>query len=120
MSYSCQRGGQSVREFGSWEYQSEKLLSRIPQRLYCQGILPHGAASQRITFAMADGRCFPAELALVGQCNRLVDGDDTVFAEHHQTINMRIEVFGLFVDSGLLIVHFYVYSGRGTMGGGRR
>ena len=88
------------KEFSNRGYQLEKLLSGapIPQRLYCQGNpIPHGAAGQRIMFGMEDRRYLPAELALSGQCDRLVDRNNTVFTDHHQTINMRIEVSGLFI-----------------------
>ena len=72
----------------------------IPQRTYCQGAaIPEGAAGQRIMFAMADGMCFPAELALAGQCDLLVDGGGVVFNEPNHTINLRIEVFGLLVTT---------------------
>ena len=77
----------------------EKLIpgTLIPQRPYCQGNpIPYGAAGKSIMFAMADGGCIPAELALTGQCDSLVDKNSTVFADHTQTINMRIEVPGLF------------------------
>ena len=46
-------------------------------------------------FAMADGKCFPAESALAGQYDRLVDGGSAVFLEQSHTINLRIEVFSL-------------------------
>ena len=45
-----------------------------------------------ISFAMSDGRFFPAESALVGQFGHLVDGGGMVFNEQNQTINVRIEV----------------------------
>lgn len=45
---------------------------------------------------MPNGDNFPAELALAGKCDCLVDGDGAVFAEQVQTINLRIEVFDLF------------------------
>ena len=80
--------------------EAEKIPSGtyIPQRLYCQGNpIPHGAAGQSIIFAMEDRGYLPAELALSGPWNRLVDRNGTVFTDHHQTINMRIEVFGPFI-----------------------
>ena len=52
--------------------------------------------AQRIMFTMSDGKCFPAELALVGQYGLLMDESATVFTDQIQTINMRIEVPGLF------------------------
>ena len=70
----------------------------IPQRPYCQGNpIPHGAAGQNIVFAMEDRGYLSAELALAGQCDRLVDRNGKAFTGHHQTINLRIEVFGLFI-----------------------
>ena len=48
-------------------------------------------------FAMPNGKCFPAALALAGQCDHLVDGGGVVFTEKNQTINLRIEVFDPFV-----------------------
>ena len=51
-----------------------------------------GGPGQVIMFAMADRKYIPAELALAGQCELLVDGNGTVFPDHNQTINMRIEV----------------------------
>ncbi|KAF9650887.1 hypothetical protein BDM02DRAFT_3185042 [Thelephora ganbajun] len=74
--------------------QVQKFLSGtcIPQRRYSQGAtIPGGVADRRIMFAMADGTCFPAQLALVGQCDRLLDGNGVVFTERNQTINLRIE-----------------------------
>lgn len=69
--------------------------SLIPQRPYCQGaVIQGGAAGQIIMFATADGGCFPAESALAGQCGLLVDANGTVFPDHNQTINMRVEVCG--------------------------
>jgi len=50
-----------------------------------------GLPGQIIAFAMTDGGY---ELALVGQCNLLVDGNDTVLPGHNQTINLRIEALG--------------------------
>jgi len=65
----------------------------IPQRPYCQGaVIQGGGAGQIIMFATVDGGCFSAESALAGQCNTLVDANGTVFPDHNQTINMRIEV----------------------------
>jgi hypothetical protein len=67
----------------------------IPQRRYCQGFaMPEGVAPQNIMFAMTDGACFPAQLALDGQCGFLVDAGGIVFAGTNHTIEMRIEVFG--------------------------
>ena len=51
-------------------------------------------------FATADGKFFPATLALAGHCDNLVDGSGVVFPELNHTINLRIEVFGLFVILG--------------------
>jgi len=48
-------------------------------------------------FAMRDGKCFPAERALAGNCDHLVDGGGVFFTEKKQTINLRIEVFDSFV-----------------------
>jgi hypothetical protein len=68
----------------------------IPQRLYCQGTaIAPGAVHQIIFFATIYGGDFPAELALAGKCEFLVDGDSPVFTEQVQTINLRIEVFDL-------------------------
>ena len=65
----------------------------IPQRPYCQGaVIQGGAPGQIIMFATADGGCFPAVSALEGQSGLLVDANGTVFPDHNQTINMRIEV----------------------------
>jgi len=70
----------------------------IPQRSYCQGpAIPGGAVAQRIVFVMVNGGPFPAEFALAGQCDLLVDGGDEVFSEQNHTINLRIEVFGSLV-----------------------
>lgn len=64
----------------------------IPQRLYLpRATSPDGTPPERITFAMADGKPFPAELALAGQCELLVDKDREAFTEQPQTINLRIE-----------------------------
>ena len=71
----------------------------IPQRPYCQGaVIQGGAAGQVIQFAMVDGGCgcYPAESALAGHCELLVDLNGTVFPDHNQTINMRIEVHNFF------------------------
>ena len=46
---------------------------------------------------MEDRGYLPAELALAGQCDRLVDRNGIVFNDNHQTINLRIEVSGLFI-----------------------
>ena len=70
----------------------------IPQRPYCQGaVIQGGATGQIIVFAMAGEIPFPARLALAGQCDLLVDKSGTVFPDHNQTINMRIEVSSRFV-----------------------
>ena len=79
---------------------AEKIPSGtyIPQRPYCRGNpIPHGGASQIITFGMECGEYLPVGLALSGQCDRLVDRNGTVFNDNHQTINLRIEVSGLFI-----------------------
>jgi len=47
-------------------------------------------------FSMTDGSPFPAESALTGHCELLVDANGTVFPDHNHTINMRIEVSGSF------------------------
>lgn len=71
--------------------------SFIPQRPYCQGgAMPDGTVPQSIRFVMTDDRCFPAELALAERYNLLAEADVAVFTDSVQTINMRIEVFGLF------------------------
>jgi len=57
-------------------------------------------------FAMADGKCFPAELALAGQYDRLVDGGSAVFSEQSHTINLRIEVFGLLITLKQSLIPF--------------
>jgi len=49
-----------------------------------------------VMFGTTDGGYFPAELALAGQYNLLVDGNGAVFTEQNHTINLRIEVQGLF------------------------
>jgi len=78
--------------------------SCIPQHIYCQGApLPDGAG-QSIVFEMQDGGCFPASLALTGQCDLLVGAGDAVFSGRYHTINLRIEVFGLFVTLKLLFI----------------
>ena len=90
-------------------FQDQKLPSctYIPQRTYCQGNpIPHGAAGQIITFGMEDGKYLPATLALAGQCDSLVDRNGTVFTDNHQTINMRVEVSGIFVVSKA-VAHSY-------------
>ena len=51
---------------------------------------------------MTSGDDFPAEFALAGRCEFLVDGDSAVFAEQVQTINLRIEVFHLFPSATYL------------------
>ena len=52
-------------------------------------------------FETADGGYFPfpAESALAGQCDLLVDANGTIFPDHDQTINLRIEVSSRFVIS---------------------
>ena len=57
-------------------------------------------------FAMDNGNCFPAEDALAERFDLLVDGTSTVFSDQNQTINMRVEVFGLFVIPVLSLVSF--------------
>jgi len=47
---------------------------------------------------------FSAELALTGQFDLLVGADDVVFSEWNHTINLRIEVFDLFVTLKLLFI----------------
>ena len=90
----------------------------IPQRAYNQGTpLQNGAIGHGIIFAMADGTCFPAKLALARQFDRLMDGDSPVFATQNHTINLRIEVSGRFVIPGYRSSYFHVYSGRGTTDG---
>ncbi|KAF9791045.1 hypothetical protein BJ322DRAFT_1017634 [Thelephora terrestris] len=70
----------------------EEHASNPQERLYCQGTsIRDGEVPQKILFAMDDGPCFPAELALAGRCDLLVDGDSAVFTEQNQTINLRIE-----------------------------
>ena len=65
----------------------------IPQRPYCQGTaIPPTEATQDIPFAVSRGQWFPAELALGGQCNTLVDRDSAVFIDPNHTINIRFEV----------------------------
>lgn len=92
--------GDILFEADYFQNQKPPPVTPIPQRLYCQGNpIPHGAASQRIMFAMEDRGYLPAELALAGQFDRLVDRNSAVFTDHHQTINMRIEVSGIFVVS---------------------
>jgi len=82
----------------------QKLL-RIPQRSYCQGTaIPEGARGQMIMFATTGGGYFPAELALAGQYNLLVDAGGAVFTEQNHTINLRIEVPGLFVILELSLI----------------
>jgi hypothetical protein len=72
--------------------------SYIPQRDYRQGTpIPGGAAGQTIMFVTLDGKYFPTVLALAGQFDRLVDGNSQAFASLSHTINLRIEVSGLFV-----------------------
>ena len=79
---------------------AEKIPSGtyIPQRLHGQGNPnSYGTAGQRITFAMVDGGCLPAELALAGQCDRLVNRSDIVFTDHHLSVRLRIEVSDIFI-----------------------
>jgi len=96
--------------------------TQIPQRPYCQGaVIQDGAAGQIIMFATEDGGYFPAELALAGQCDLLVDANGAVFPDHNQTINMRIEVCNrFFLPEGCRLFHLSIYSGRGTMDGVHR
>ena len=46
---------------------------------------------------MPNGDYFPAEDALAGRFDLLVDGTGAVFTDQSQTINMQIEVSGPFV-----------------------
>jgi len=57
-------------------------------------------------FASADGAHFPAELALAGQCDHLVDANGMVLPGHDQTINMRIEVSDSSVTPRLSLIPF--------------
>ena len=57
-------------------------------------------------FAMTDGICFPAELALSGRCDLLVDGGGAVFTGGNHTINLRIEVSNLSVVPKLSLTPF--------------
>lgn len=57
---------------------------------------------------MTHGFDFPAELALSGRCDLLVDGDSAVFTEQVQTINLRIEVFHLFLSATSLSSDYHV------------
>lgn len=57
---------------------------------------------------MSNGEGFPAELALAGRCNFLVDGDSSVFTEQPQTINLRIEVLDLFSTPDYLSSNLHV------------
>lgn len=79
----------------------------IPQRPYTQGApIPDGILSQTITFMTVHGGHFPAELALTGQCNLLVDGDSEAFTDRSQTINLRTEVIGLCIIPKLSFIPF--------------
>lgn len=90
----------------------------VPQRLYCQGTSIPDNVALVIAFALADGRCFPAELALAGKYNLLVDGNSAVFTEQNQSINLRIEVPKLSQSSpSHPSSNFHIYSGQGTMDG---
>lgn len=87
----------------------------IPQRLYCQGSAIPDAID--ISFAMADGRFFPAELALAGLCGLLVDGNGTVFLERGHTVNIRIEVPDLLSPPSPQSSDPHVDSGQGIADG---
>jgi len=50
-----------------------------------------------IRFATYGGEYFPAISAHAGNCDHLADGDEVVFTEGNQTINLRVEVFVPFV-----------------------
>ena len=79
----------------------------IHQRRYCQGTpIPNNLARLDITFATVDGMYLPAKLALAGQLDSLVDGNSPVFAPHYSTINLRVEVSGLFVIPRLPLIPF--------------
>ena len=71
-----------------------------------------------ISFAMADGRALPAELALAGECGQLVDGGGMVqFNEQIQTINVRIEVPDLLSPLSPQWSDPHLYSGQGIADG---
>jgi len=55
---------------------------------------------------MPNGKCFPVALALARQCDDLVDGGGVVFTEKNQIINLRIEVFVLYVTPDLSLIPF--------------
>lgn len=65
----------------------------IPQSLCCHAApIPDDEFPSQIAFVMADGTPFPAELALAGQLDLLVDRNDIVFTGLNHTTNIRIEV----------------------------
>ena len=70
-------------------------------------------------FVMADGCCFPAEIALARKCDLLVDGGSEVFSEKTQTINLRIEVTGSFaiLSSSLIEIPSLQWPGYEGWGG---
>lgn len=57
-----------------------------------------------IMFATTDDGHFSAELALAGQYDLLVDANGAVFTEQNYTINLRIQVPGLFVILELSLI----------------
>lgn len=65
---------------------------------------------------MANGSFFPAELALAGQYNLLIDGESAVFTEQNQTINLRIEVVVICVTPKPWLI-LYICSGKVTTDG---
>ena len=95
--------------------QESSTWTCIPQRPYCQGTAIPDAVD--ISFAMADGRFFPAELALAGLCGLLVDGNGAVFLEQNQTINIRIEVPDLLSPPSPQSSDPHVDSGQGIADG---
>ena len=72
---------------------------------------------QKISFASADEKWFPAELALARKYNPLVDGDSAIFAEQSCTINLRIEVPDLPSPLSYHSSNSHAYSGQGMKGG---
>lgn len=66
---------------------------------------------------MVDVPFFPAEFALAGKFEDLVDWSGSTFTEQIQTINLRIEVFGVLPSSSLDSFILCVYSGQGTRDG---
>lgn len=79
---------------------SFKGLGRRPRSPAC-GVSPimTGIIPQSILFEMTDGGCFPARLALAGECDFLMDRDGAVFNEQAQTFELLIKVFDLFPSS---------------------